>query len=137
MEETRRGGVGARRKKSAADRRSQQLRSDGRAMLRMLKVPDSIAAHRGNSLGRVGLAVQHALGSSGLATMPSVPVRRDIGSPSAAEVVEVERGSPHSKSSFFTAPPSMLARKDTVSQGVDLSSGKKMEGVLAPSRYQL
>jgi len=43
--------------------------------------------------------------------MPSVPVRRDIGSPSAAEVVEVERGSPHSESSLATTLPSVLVRR--------------------------
>ena len=65
-----------RRRKTAAERREQRQRSDGRFVVRLLRSLDGVAAHRGNSLGRVGLAMQQALGSvvgSGSVRSPSLP----------------------------------------------------------------
>ena len=132
-----------RRKKTSAERRSQQLRSDARSMHRLLAGLLEVETHRGNELSKVGRGLLEVLRTGGTqsgqptsvrarkapgaarsgddeegessklspATMPSVPVRRDIGSPSAAEVVEVEGGSPHSESSLVTTQQSVLAKR--------------------------
>ena len=56
-------GSTSRRRKTAAERRAQQLRSDGRTMLRVASMLSGISSHRGNELGRVGRALQQALGA--------------------------------------------------------------------------
>ena len=53
----------ARRKKSAADRRAQRLRAEGRMMQRMLKCLGEVSSHRGCKLSRLGEVLANTLQS--------------------------------------------------------------------------
>ena len=50
-----------RRKKSAADRRAQRLRAEGRLMQHMLKCLSDIGSHRGCKLSRLGEVLANTL----------------------------------------------------------------------------
>ena len=110
---------GGRRRKSAAERRSQQVRSDARSMHRLLAGLLEVEMHRGNELSKVGRGLLEVLRTGGTqsgqptsvrarkapgvarsgddeegessklspASMPSVPARKDIESPSANQNV--------------------------------------------------
>jgi hypothetical protein len=51
---------GVRRKKTAAERREQRLRSEGRALIRLAKALDAVRRHRGNAVGPLGAALLDA-----------------------------------------------------------------------------
>jgi len=155
---------GGRRRKSAAERRSQQVRSDARSMHRLLAGLLEVEMHRGNELSKVGRGLLEVLRTGGTqsgqptsvrarkapgvarsgddeegessklspASMPSVPVRRDIGSPSAVEVVEVEGGSPHSESSLVTTQQSVLARRAS-DEAAGFQDGGSIASKLSPA----
>ena len=52
---------GARRRKSACERREQRLRSEGRMALRLVRALHAIHSHRGGSLGQLGTALLQVL----------------------------------------------------------------------------
>eukprot|EP00929_Paragymnodinium_shiwhaense_P054628 TRINITY_DN27395_c0_g1_i1.p2 TRINITY_DN27395_c0_g1~~TRINITY_DN27395_c0_g1_i1.p2 ORF type:complete len:313 (+),score=91.93 TRINITY_DN27395_c0_g1_i1:116-1054(+) len=54
-----------RRKKTAAERRAQALRSEGRRLLHLVRSLDAIQEHRGNALGATGEALLKALRQKG------------------------------------------------------------------------
>jgi len=59
-------------------------------------------------------------------------VRRDIGSPSAVEVVEVEGGSPRSESSLVTTQQSVLARRAS-DEAAGFQDGGSIASKLSPA----
>ena len=73
--------------------------------------PTSVRARKAPGVARSGDDEEGESSKLSPASMPSVPGRKDIGSQSTVEVVEVEGGSPHSESSLATTLPSVLVRR--------------------------